>query len=477
MQASRKTAIAAILITVAMLLSSQPADAAAPFSDLEAQAALLAEVDTGTVLFERNMNVRHPADSLAKVMTMILALTAIENGDASIYDFVVMTESAMFDITSRSTTQGISVGEEMPLLDLMYCAFIGSANEACNLIAEYIAGDVGAFVDMMNDRAEDLGCEGTNFTNPHGQYSDDQYTTAMDQYRIFREAISYQLFLEISGVFRHTIEGTNKAEQRRLVGTNSLVNSSGKYHYRPCNSGLASATYEGGYSYVGFAESDGMSLIVVVLGSDVIMFEDESAEMRNLTEARRLFEWGFSEFGWRVILVAGELVGKAPIIHGAGADFVNLRAETEIKELLDNDIPDSAFVRNVTIYSVDSEEPLYAPVLAGEVLGEVTITRGGVDYGTVLLTANTTVELNRLQFIRMQVMELANSSTARTVIWVLVILVVLYTALVVRYNIVRIRRMRKIREAKRKLAEERQQPQKIDLDELPSGKGDMHFKR
>ena len=473
MRNRKRIAILIILIPAVLLLSSIPVKAAAPFLDLVAQAALLAEVDTGTVLFGHNTNVRHPADSLAKVMTMILAVSAIEDGEAGLNDLVIMTESALFDIKSSSSTQGISPGEEMTLVDLMYCAFVGGANEACNLIAEHIAGSVETFVDMMNERAKELGCERTNFTNPHGQYNDDQYTTAMDQFAIYRDALGHPLFEDLSGTFRYTIEETNKSKQRRLTGTNSLLNTGGKYFFRPCTSGLASITYEGGHSFVGFAESDGLSLIVVVLGSDVVMFEDNSAEMRNLTEAARLFEWGFSEFAWRIILSpSAPPIGKAPVEHGAGADYVNLRPESEIKRLLDKDIPDKDFKHDVVIYSDRDGEPLVAPVTAGQVLGEVTVTRYDaktrttIEYGTIRLVANTSVELHRLQFIKMQITEVLASSTAHTVIWILVILIAGYLALVIRYNVVRIKRIRKIKEAKRKLIEERQHEPEPDFDEF-----------
>ena len=462
MRSRNKTVISVILIAAILAVSKTPVMAASPFRDLVAQSALLAEADTGTVLFERGMNTRHPADGLAKIMTMIIAITAIEKGETSLGDFIEMTESARADITSASTTQNIKPGEEMTLSDLMYCAFVGSANEACNLIAEHIAGSVEDFVVIMNARAKELGCNSTSFTNPHGQYSDKQYSTALDQFVIYREAISHPLFEDLSGTFRYTIESTNKADARRLMGTNSLLNTSGKYSYRPCTSGLASITYEGGHSFVGFAESDGLSLIVVVLGSDVVIFDDESAEMRNLTESARLFAWGFSEFGWRTVLSQIDLVAKAPVEHGAGANYVNLRPESEIRLLIDKDIPIDDFKLDVDIFSESGGTPLVAPVEAGEILGEVTVTRYDrntrktINYGTIRLVANTGIELHRLEFIRIRISELLSSTAARTVIWVLVILIAGYAGLVIRYNVIRVRRIRKIKEAKRKLVEERQ---------------------
>ena len=452
----KKTTTLTALISLLLLFPFSPARAAAPFGDIVASCALLAEVDTGTALYDHEMEARRPADSLTKIMTLSLAVSAIENEEARPDELLEMTESAWFDIGKNSSTQNIKPEEKMTLRDLMYCAYVGGANEACNLIAERIDGSVEAFVAHMNEYAAELGCVDTNFVNTHGQYSDDQYTTAMDQFLIFRDAMGKEMFAEIAGVYRYTTEGGDSSEKRTFNSSNSLLNANGKYYYRYCTAGMVSATYEGGNSFVAIAESDGMTLISVVLGSDVIILEDESAEMRNLTEARRLFEWGFSEFGWRVILATNELVAKAPVIRGAGADSVNLRPETEIKLLIDKDIPNEEFVKESRIYSIENGETLIAPVEAGAVLGELTLTRDGVDYGTVKLVANTSIELHRLEFVKMQIADVISNPTTRAVIASLSVLVVIYIALVIRYNVKRRKRLRRIADAKRNIIEERQ---------------------
>ena len=451
-----KFIITAVLVLTAMLFTNAPAHAADPSQNLAARAALLAEMDSGLVLFEHNMDMRHPADALTKVMTLLLAVSACESGTASPDDIVEMTESAYYNINAMSTTQNILPGERMTLLDLMYSAYVGNANEACNMIAEHIAGSVVRFIEMMNALAEELGCKNTNFTNTNGQYNDSQRTSAMDQFIIFREAMTYPLFVEISSTLRYDLEETNMSEPRRLTNSNLLLNPNSKYYYRSCTSGMASATYEGGYSLVSLSEANGLSLICVILGSDDFIHEDESVDLRNFTETQRIVEWGLSQFSRRTILSSVDLVDKAPVANGAGADFVNLRPESSIELLLNNDILDEDFVKTVTIYSVESGETLFAPISAGDVLGEVTVTRNGVDYGTILLVANTGIELHRVEFIRMQVNDIMASSTTRNIIWALVFLILGYTALVIRYNVLRRKRIRKIEDAKRHLMQERQ---------------------
>jgi len=447
----KKIVILIILVPAALLFAYMPAEAASAFTDLAASSALLAEADTGTLLYSSSMSDKHPADALTRVMTLLLAVAACESGDVKQDELIEMTESAWDGLDANSSTLGIKPGEKMPMLDLMYCAFLGGAGEACNLIAERVAGSVSAFVSRMNTRASGLSCENTHYTNTHGQYNENQYTTAQDQFYIFREAMNHPLFAEIAGTYRYTVEATNQSDARNLVSPNSMLNTNGKYYYSPCTAGAASASFEGGYSFVAFAESDGLSLISVVLGSDVVVLEDKSTQMRNLTESRRLLDWGFSQFAWRTVLSSDTPMAKAPILHGAGADFVNLRPETSIKMVLDKDISLDEFKRTVTIYSTQSGEELTAPISAGEILGEVTISRNGVDYGPIKLVANTNVELNRLEYIRMQLIDLLSSQAARMIIVALCVLLLLYAVLVIRYNVIRRKRIRRIKEAKRRL--------------------------
>ena len=447
-----------VLLSLLMLLSLFPATeagAATPFSNLVAKSAILAEADSGAVLYSFNMRSKHPADSLSKVMTLLLVVTACENGIINENTLVEMTESAHMDIDSNSTGQNILPGERMRIKDLLYCAYVGGDNAACNLLAERVAGSVANFVEMMNDRAVELGCEGTNFINPHGQYHAQQYTTAIDQFNIYREAMIHPLFAEISGTYRYSVEATNKADPRRLISSNSLLNANGKYYLSTCLSGMTSATYEGGYSMAAYAEADDLSLIAVVLGSDDIILEDESSLLRNLSETRRLLEWGFTEFGWRTILSSDALIKKAEVAKGDGADYVNLRPESSITLLLDKDISLEDFVKTIIIYSDIDGEVLSAPITAGDVLGEVTISRNGVQYGPVLLLANTDIELHRLEYMKIQIAAMLSSSVAKVIIAVLVLLLVGYVALVIRYNMIRRMRKRRIKDVKEKLIAER----------------------
>lgn len=144
------------------------------------------------------------------------------------------------------STSNIQAGEEMTLRDLMYCAMLGSANEACNIIAVHISGSLDAFVSLMNERAAELGCTGTHFNNTHGLPDSDHYTTARDFTMITCEAMAHDLFVEISGTVSYTVPATNMSGERRLSNTNGLINPESStypgYYYEYARAGKTGHT-------------------------------------------------------------------------------------------------------------------------------------------------------------------------------------------------------------------------------------------
>ena len=456
----RKVILISMIIPVILLSMYEPAKAASRFEDIIARSALLAEVDSGRLLFEHNADLSQPVGDFAKVMTLLLAIEAIENNQATPQNIITMTETAWEDIGPNSTTRNIQPGEEMTLLDLMYSAYVGNANEANNMIAEYLAGSIEAFVRLMNSRAAEIGAENTTFVNPHGQYDSRQYTTANDLFLIFREAVNNELFLEISGTIRHVTSETNLSAPRRLINNNSLLNQSGRHFYRHLVTGATSSLFEGGYSFIGYAQSDGLSLISVILGSTGRINEDGTADLSNLTESRRLLDWGFNNWGMRTIISTTDLIARVPVLHGAGADFVILRPESSLILLMENASDD--FERRVIVYSEMRNETLVAPIRAGTVLGEVIITHNDQEFN-ILLIANTNIELHRFQLIRMQILDTLSTPLVRNIIIALALLVALYITLVVRYNIIRRKRLLAIKRNKQRIMEERQRKSTNDI--------------
>ena len=183
--------LAAVFFLAAALLLCLLSPAAAALDDPQADSShavvLLAEKGgSETVLYTKNADeILYPA-SLTKVMTVLLAVEAIEAGTVKLGDLVTAQDDLYFDLTPDSSSVYMAAGETMTLENLLYCAMVASANEACNVIAEYISGSVSAFVEQMNRRAEELGMTGTYYNNPTGVDSAMMHTTLRDTLTLCR---------------------------------------------------------------------------------------------------------------------------------------------------------------------------------------------------------------------------------------------------------------------------------------------------
>ncbi len=174
---------------------------------VRASAALLIDAESGLILFEQDAYESINPASVTKTMTALLVIEAIENGTLALDQIVTAGDTAWNGLGSDNSNQNIQVGEEMTVEDLLYCLLVVSANEAANILAAELGGSISGFADMMNQRAQELGCTGTHFVNPHGMTDEEHYTTAYDLYLIFSQALQYSLFRTIIGTATYRVWG------------------------------------------------------------------------------------------------------------------------------------------------------------------------------------------------------------------------------------------------------------------------------
>ena len=241
-----------------------------PEITIEAKSALLVDLDTDQVLYEQEANeTRYPA-SITKIMTCLLTLEAVGRGDLSMDTMVTVPAEALEGLPEDSSTANLKAGEEMTLNDLLYCLMLNSANEAATTLAITVGGDIPTFVEMMNQRAQELGMTGTHFANPHGLHNDDHYTTAWDIYRMAKEAMTHAPFRQIVSTGRYDTAATNMSDPRQLANTNGLL-ARYKYpgHLYAGTIGIKTgSTNQAGYCLCAAAKKKGHTLVSVVLGAD-----------------------------------------------------------------------------------------------------------------------------------------------------------------------------------------------------------------
>ncbi|MDO5784391.1 MAG: serine hydrolase [Eubacteriales bacterium] len=194
--------IIACLLTAILLCSGGSALAAAP--TLNSGAACLMDAATGEVLYEKDAYKQMPMASITKVMT---ALLVIEKGDLNAS--TVATAEAINSVDLQSTRVGFVPDEQLTVDELMYCMLVDSANDAANILAAYVAGDVASFVEMMNQRAAELGCTNTHFANPNGLDTDGHYTCAHDMAIITRAANQHPEFAKYSSAVSYQLPADN----------------------------------------------------------------------------------------------------------------------------------------------------------------------------------------------------------------------------------------------------------------------------
>lgn len=229
---------------------------------VEGEAAIVMEASTGTVLYEKNADEQLYPASITKIMT---ALLAVENSS--------MDEQVTFSMDAVYKTEGSGISrdvdEVMSMKDCLYGLMLESSNECAYAIAEHVGGTYDNFVQMMNEKAAELGCTHTHFNNPHGLPDENHYTCARDMALISKEALKNETFRLITSTRRYTIPPTNKhAQETYLTNHHKMLNNwrgDSTYLYDGCIGGKTGYTSVADSTLVTFAERDGMTLICVVM--------------------------------------------------------------------------------------------------------------------------------------------------------------------------------------------------------------------
>lgn len=319
--------------------------------EIHAASAVLADLDTGQVLFDLNRNERRPIASVTKIMT---ALLVVERTDLT--DVVTVTEAAASGQVSGVSGLGLVPGERIRVDELLYALLLQSANDAAEALAEHVSGSVDAFVEDMNARAEELGMTRTMFTSPNG-LDDTGYSSAADLVRLTRAAYRSPGFPSVVATRFHTVESLD-AKPRIVQNRNVLL-----WLYPGAIGVKTGYTSPAGFCLVGAAQRGDERLVAVVLGAPGEPF----------SAAATLLNYGFDAFERRTLLREGERLDDVDV----GGRAVSVSAGGEVLGL----IPAGATVSR----TVDLESHVAFPPARGEEIGIVRVSAGGRVVGEVAL--------------------------------------------------------------------------------------------
>lgn len=360
---------------------------------VRAKASALVDLDAGALLYGSNIdNQIYPA-SLTKIMTCMIAL---ERGKLD--DILTVSSTSQQDLVIGGSTAGLKVGEQLSLRELLYCVMVSSANEACNVVAEYISGSIGGFVALMNEYAAALGMTATHFANTHGLHTDEHYTTVRDLSTLVRWAWQHEQFREFATVTKHVVPATNLSEERELHTTNYLTSGLvvGKYYYDKAAGIKTGYTSKAGGCLISTAQDGDKHLLSIVVGCDTIENEDGTTTDERFTESKKLLEYGLNHFSLVQVLSETTMAGMPEVLYAEGRGSVVVRAKDNISVLLPDDFDLSQIEMQV---AYTSGTPLEAPLDAGQTVGTVTAVYEGKPIASCDLVTLTAVARSTPEYV------------------------------------------------------------------------------
>lgn len=334
--------------------------------DVPCAAAILIDEDSGTVLYEKNADEARHIASITKVMTLLLTFEALEAGKISLEDYVPVSEHAY---SMGGSQIWLEPGEQMTLNDMLKAICISSANDAAVAVAEFVGGSEPAFVDMMNQRAAQLGMTATHFENACGLDAETHLSTARDVATMSREMLLHHTEVrDYCSIWMDSL----RDGATQLVNTNKLLKS-----YSGITGLKTGTTSKAGVCITASAERNGLRLIAVVLGS--------ASGKERFEAATALLDYGFANYESVAAQLPENAPESLPVLRGT-ADAVALQYDAPQRCLMPKGQGSALTVE------VQLPENLPAPVAAGDTVGTIRLMNGGSELQRFSVTAAQDVE-------------------------------------------------------------------------------------
>ncbi|MBP3294721.1 MAG: D-alanyl-D-alanine carboxypeptidase [Clostridia bacterium] len=381
------------------------------------EGAYLYNFENDQVLFEYDSSEKVYPASTVKIMTAIVAFETF----ADALDTQITVTSAMLNEVAGNKI-GFYEGEIVTVRQMLNCMLVNSANDAAIILAHACAGSTEAFVELMNDMANELGAYDTYYTNPTGMHSSAMVTTARDTAEIAKYAYGIPGFIEITSTPKYVMEATNRCDFRNIYNRNCMISKyySVDYYYSGALGMNAGATTQGGYALCAVAEDaeDGLTYLAVVLGAD-----GEDEVFYNYINAERMLDWAFSSYGYAKVLTTSQMICEIDVNLSSTLDYVTLVPEREISVYL----PTSVDLKKDIRYSYNTyEDSVDAPVEAGQEAGTITVIYGDEILGSCALITTSSITRSEFLYFLARVGEFTESRFFRATVVSAVVLSIAY---------------------------------------------------
>ena len=350
--------------------------------------AVLMDYQTGKILMQKDMNKKLYPASTTKILTAIIA---IEN--LNLTDSLTASKSAVMAIPSGYSNAGIKAGEVLSVSDLLDMFLIHSANEIGYIFGEQISGSIEKFADLMNQKAIEIGCTNTHFTNPSGIHDINHYSTAYDMALIARYCMNNETFKNIVNKKNCKVSATELYPQERFYkNTNSLLDSSNKRYYYEYATGIKTGfTTQAKNCLIASASKDGLNLIAVMLGAEAT----ENGLSGRYTDAKNLFNYGFENYEKKEFLQSNSIVKKLKIKNATkDTKELNLVAKSSLSTIFNINFDTSSLNPIIEI-----NQNISAPISKDAILGKITYTIDGISYSSDLIASSDVIKSNILEIL------------------------------------------------------------------------------
>ena len=376
--------IAAIVFSALLLCVSVFSVSAVNFGfdgDTVSSAVYLENLSNSTVVYEKAADERHYPASTTKIMTFVVTAENVSDWDNT---KVTVKQEVISGLDPESTVMGLTdhVGEQVSVRDLLYGLMLPSGNDAALVLADYVGNGIAGFVTKMNAKAAELGCANTHFTNPHGLYDTDHYTTAHDMALIAKHAMTIPGFMEICNTVYYTPEGFGE-----LHNTNYMLDeeAEGGMYYYPYTQGIKTGYLdEAGKCLVTSADKDGSQYLCVCLGADFSYEENVNYAMK---DSAKLYEWAYENLGTQTLFSPADSLASVDVKYVRNGKTLSAVVEKDITAFLPKN-----YDKNLVKTEISCAEQVEAPVKKGDVLGTVSVKYEDLDLGVTNLVAAEDVE-------------------------------------------------------------------------------------
>ena len=370
----RSTAL--LLTLVLMVCAALPGSAAYQMpiqTASDTESVYLFNLDTGKPILRQNSDQQRYIASLTKMMTALLFLESGKDMNAEITIPTSLTQEFKDIQNANGSTMNLRIGETVRRIDLLYGLLVASANDAARVIASDVSGgDLTAFVAQMNARAKELGCTDTAFSCVHGLYDYGNVSTAEDLAKIAAACYANETYMQAANTLTYTLPATNLHQNERTIkSTNLMLDPEYAYHRDYVRGMKTGFTTLAGRCFVTFAQRDGHTYGLVVLGSDMNNIYRECAE---------ILDWAFSSFSDRQLVDTETVLTTIPLTKCRTGEAVELYAASGLSGYGHAD--------DEVTFEFSVPESTSATVKEGAVLGTATVYLDGYEMGTVDLVTH-----------------------------------------------------------------------------------------